>query len=452
MVKNELRVGEPRLCHLIDGHPDTPETVVMLQNTGDAITATFPISGMASLQRGPYDRWWSPNVMFGDDPDRTKYSYSPPSVMVVYDDTGPVVLVGCHATGGAHRTFIAGKGVLVADFAVLGGRNLKYDRINGMRTTSSAYRKWSEGSAIAISRQTDDAGRCESLTLTLQRVDSMRVSRRLNLSVRGDWSSTPVPDGYDVRESLAFQTLVKRPRSWFEHLDLHIDILDLVSLAAWRNCAFQEIYVNREEDPLKALGGNAIGQQWLSVLSHRLSGDDLTDCGGRFLFSYGDMAPGGIDTWFRLRKDYGRALDYLIRILRSGHTWSPQSAIMSGVALEQLGYLIDVNDNDEAHLNGRNQMSFKDALGVILDDMETLPFEMDEVEDWKERCRGVYMGAKHGDREEPDHLTMLNTLRENLLLLRYWVAQRLGVKGEILKSNLIRDPLRSGFISVDPVI
>ena len=125
---------------------------------------------------------------------------------------------------------------------------------------------------------------------------------------------------------------------------------------------------------------------------------------------------------------------------------------MSGVALEQLGYLIDVNDNDEAHLNGRNQMSFKDALGVILDDMETLPFEMDEVEDWKERCRGVYMGAKHGDREEPDHLTMLNTLRENLLLLRYWVAQRLGVKGEILKSNLIRDPLRSGFISVDPVI
>ncbi len=59
----------------------------------------------------------------------------------------------------------------------------------------------------------------------------------------------------------------------------------------------------------------------------------------------------------------------------------------------------------------------------------------------------IYMGVKHGDREEADHLTTLNTLRENLLVLRYWIAQRLGVNGEILDHNLLWDPLHSGFVS-----
>lgn len=446
MAENELHVGEPRLCHLIDGDPDTPEAVVMLQNTGDAITATFPISGMASLQRGPYDRWWFRDIEYADDLDRAKYSYSPPPVLMVYDDAGPVVLVGCRATGGARQTFSAGKGVILADFAVLGGRNLKYGEINGMRTTSPAYRKWSGGSVIEIIQETDDTGRLESLTLTLHQVESMKVAQRLNLSARQNWSSTPALDGYDVRESLTFQTLVKRPRSWLEHLDPHIDILDLISIAAWKNCAFQKISVNREDDPAKGPHGT-VGERWSNVVSHRLPGDDLTDCDGHFLFSYGDMNKGGINRWLRLRKDYGRALDYLLRILRSGHTWSPQSAVMSGIALEQLGYLIEMKRGSGSRLNERGGLSFKNALDVILGDMKTLPINQDEVEDWKDRCRNLYMGAKHGDRQEVDHLTMLNTLRENLLVLRYWIAGRLGVSSKALDCNLPWDPLRSRFIS-----
>ncbi|QKD80090.1 HEPN domain-containing protein [Actinomyces marmotae] len=447
MAENKLVVGEPRLCYLIHGSSDTPETVVMLQDTGDAITVTFPISGMASPQCRPHDRWWSPHIEFEDDPDRTKYSYSPPPVMIVYDDAGPVVLVGCHATGRARQTTIAGKGVLVVDFAILGGRTLNYDQINGMRTTSSAYRKWLSGSSINIETHSDDAGRLESLTMTLRRVDGENLSRKLNLSTHYDSTSTPTTDGYNIRESLTFQTSVAHPRKLREHLDIHLSILDLVSLAAWKNCTFKTIRVNRKDDPLTAPSGKGVHERWLEVLSHQSPGDDLTDCKARFLFFHGDMAPNGIDQWLGLREDYGRALDYLMRILRSGHTWSPQSAVMSGIALEQLGYLIEVQQNQGARLNDRGQLSFKDALEVILKDMDTLPLKEDEVEDWKERCRNVYMGAKHGDREETDHLTTLNTLRENLLVLRYWVAQRLGVSGEILDRNLPQDPLHSGFVS-----
>ena len=414
----------------------------MLRDTGNAIEATFPIAGMVD-SGGSYDRWWSRGVTYGDDPD---YSYSPPSVMLLYDDNGSVVLIGCRATEWK-RTLNAGRGVIVADFAVIGGESLDYGKINGMRTASPAYSQWMGGSSISVNRDVDQSDRLQSLTLSLKRVEDVQVSQRFSLSARWDWRVMPVLGGYDVRESLVFQTVVEDPREWSAHLNLHLAVLDLISIAAWKNCAFSEIYVNRRDDPEKALAGNILGVRWAEVMSRVLPGDDLSDCGKNFLFTYNDASSGVIDIWFQLKMDYGRALDYLLRILRSGHTWSPQSAVISSIALEQLGYLIEDHDNSRSHLDNRGQLHFKDALGVILDDMEAIPIGCDDVEGWKERCRNVYMGAKHADREEADHLTMLNTLRENLLVLRYWIAQRLGVSGDVLERNLARDPLKSGFVA-----
>lgn len=423
MIENKLRVGEPRLCRLVDGNPNTPEAVVMLQDTGDAIETTFPLSGMAEPDDGPYDRWWSQGAYYGDDPDREKYSYAPPSTMLLYDSGGCVVLVGCHA---ARRISgpAAGTGVVVSDFAVLGTENLKYDLINGMRTESRAFLRWVKKSATRIIEGADESGRVQSARAD---AESIRVSQKLNMTMRRLRRSTPVPGGHDVREPLAFQSLAQDPRHWNEHLQLHVAVLNLVSIAAWKNCAFRALYVNRVDDP------NMGVERWAEVVTHVLPGDDMTDCDGHFLFTYGDMAEGDIDEWFRLYEIYGRALSYLIRILRSGYTWSTSSAVMSGIALEQLGYLIEVE-------NGRNkQISFNHALDVVLDDMYMVPLE--SKEDWKECCKKVYMGAKHGNRPEPDHLMTLNILRENLLVLRYWIAQRLGVPGDVLNQNLMRDPL-----------
>lgn len=333
----------------------------------------------------------------------------------------------------------AGTGVVVADFAVLGAKNIKYDRINGMRTESSAFLRWIRRTAIEADKITDETGLVRSMRIDLHETDSIALSRKLNMSMRQRWSSITVPGGLDVREFLTFQSFVEQPCLWGEHLQLHVGVLDLVSIAAWRNCAFRSVYVSRADDPLKM--GGATYDRWNEVATHVLPGEDLTDCGGHFLFSYDNMTQGAVDKWFRLRDDYSRALDYLLRILRSGHTWSIQSAIMSAIALEQLGYLIEIKKNGGGKLNGRDQLSFNNALTVVLDDMTVIPFGVEDVDDWKERCNRVYMGAKHGDRDEPDHLTALNTLRENLLVLRYWVAQQLGVSGDVLNQNLTWDPL-----------
>ena len=165
----------------------------MLRDTGDAIEATFPISGMAG-SGGAYDRWWSRGITYGDDPDRVNYSYSPPSVMLLHDSSGSVVLIGCRATGW-ERMLNAGKGIIVADFAVLGGKSLDYDQINGMRTTSPAYRHWMGASSISINRDADHLDRLQSLTLSLKRVEDFQVSQKFGLSARLDWKVMPVLGG-----------------------------------------------------------------------------------------------------------------------------------------------------------------------------------------------------------------------------------------------------------------
>ena len=130
-------------------------------------------------------------------------------------------------------------------------------------------------------------------------------------------------------------------------------------------------------------------------------------------------------------------------MLRSDRMWSHASVVQSGVALEALGYLIDTTKNAGVNLNSRKQIKFKTALQVVLDDLTELPFT--DAGDWINRANAVYMGSKHPDRPEPDSLTMLNTLQENLLIIRYWIAQRLGVTAKSLRQGLRTDPLANEF-------
>lgn len=83
MTKNELIVGEPRLGWFIDGNEDTDSISVMLRDTGTTIQLSVPLQGMFG-PNDPYDRWWSQGAVFDDDPDRSKHTYNPPNVLLMW--------------------------------------------------------------------------------------------------------------------------------------------------------------------------------------------------------------------------------------------------------------------------------------------------------------------------------------------------------------------------------
>ena len=117
---------------------------------------------------------------------------------------------------------------------MLGAKNIKYDRINGMRTESPAFLRWIWKTSIEADKTTDETGLVQSMRISLRETGSISLSRKLKMSMRQRWSATSVPGGLDVRESLTFQSVVKQPRSWGEHLQLHVGVLDLVSIEIGR--------------------------------------------------------------------------------------------------------------------------------------------------------------------------------------------------------------------------
>lgn len=429
MAGNDLIQGEPRLGWFVDGNPDTDHTAVMLRDTGAAIELTIPLMEMRGGD-DPYGRWWSSGTLFMDDPDRSKYSYLPPRVLMMRDDYGAVVLVGCRSSGYRSNRGV-GRGRIVANYAVLGGESLDYEKVRGMRTEMPALASWTRLSGMKVSVERDDENRAKSVQMTLTNSPPVALAQRMNLTMQPTWRTQQPPGTFIATEGVKLETMVTKAQSWDEHLQVHAALLDLVSIAAWRPFGFSVVEVQRADEER---GGRA----WLEVATHRLPKHEEWDKEPRFLFPYHEVAPQGVERWLSLRRDYGRVVGPLLNILRSDEPWSHASLVQSGISLEMLGYLVDTIKNHGANLNGRSQMNFKVGLQVILDDMVTKPFS--DTAGWIDRAYAAYMGAKHPDRAEPDSLDMLNALRENLLVLRFWIALQLGAKPETLDDRVRTEP------------
>ena len=462
MADNELIVSEPRLGWLIDSNPKTPETAAMLRDTGSIIELRIPLQGMLR-EDGPYARWWSSLTMHADDPEQTKYSYTPPRVMLFHDDRGFVALVGCRASG-ARQARHAGYGVIVANYAVLDGRSSKYDKINGMRSDIPAMAAWTGISSMAVKPNNDAEGLLEAVQVELKRLPPVSISRTLNLVIHPLWDASQRHADFSTRERIMLETKVKDARSWEEYLMVHGAVWDLVSIAAWKPFSVARLEVCRSDDLSRTSRG--MTERWRRVATHRLPqyGDDDSRKLS-FLFWYDNIGARGVNRWLRLRKTYAAALDPFLSILRSDEPWSDANVVQIGIVLEKLGYLIDTNKNEGANRNGRNQLSFSDALQVILDDMSVKPFvdentTSDDMPDdessagntsdaWKANIRAAYMGLKHADCELPDSLDLINALRKSILVVRFWVAHQLGVHENVLTEGRKYDPLSKPFIGID---
>lgn len=446
MEKNRLSPDSPRLGWLYLTPGSEPgEVPAMLLDKDSSVQLTLPLSE-AYDREAPYSRWWSDGIMHMDDPDRSKHSYAPPRSLVFQDTLGTVSLVGCRSTN-YRSSMVAGHGTVVANYAVLGGRSFGYEHINGMRTESPAISAWTKLSAISSRREHDDRHRVKALHMTLSSPPDVPLARSMNLALRVAWRTDPKPGTFVATEAVQVETLTKDVRGWPDHLRHHGAMLDLVTIAGWKPFGFSKVMVRLDSDVVEGPRGSREVPRWLQVVAHGLPEQSEPFDAVKFLFPYAEVGPRGVKRWLRLREDYARVIEPLLSIVRSDAPWSVASVVHSGIALESLGYLIDVYDNDGANLNSRKAISFNNGLRVILEDMAVKPFD---TEGWIERANESYMGAKHADRGEmPDVVDMINSLRENLNILRFWIALRLGVRPQTLLDNMRFDPNSSPFRAVE---
>lgn len=444
MADNELVLDEPRVGWLIDGNPETDLLGAMLRDTGDAIELTIPLLDRAA--RNPYRRWWSWGVRYGDDPDRTRHSYTPPRVLEFRDHLGSVILVGCRATAANIRSGV-GQGRIVANFAVLGASNRDYERLNGLRTEIPALREWTRSSGIVWDTEDDEAGLPRSLNVKASSPPTIRLARSLNLSMRSTWKTATDGGSFTIDEAHVLETSVRRPRPWEDHLRLHAAVLDLVSIAAWRPFGYAQIEVNRTDDPHLDHQGIDHGPRWASVASHRLMRHAAEDRVPRFLFYFSEIGVPGVRRWLRLRREHSMTIGPVLNVLRSDSAWSLANVVQGGIALEALGYGIEVLKNNGRNLNGRGQLAFRTAVDNVLEDLAFDP--LDDAEGWKQRACEIHPALKHPNRPDPDILDAINTHRETIVVIRCWIAAALGVPADLIANRLAIDPLASPFSWLD---
>src|SRR5690606_41015129 len=134
-VPDDLLVNKPRIGWFYDGDESTPATATLLQDTGEEITLTTPWVEEGG-KSGAYARgFYGPNVIVGDDRDRTRYSHSVPPVLHFKNSDGLVALVGCRSRGGRSPMGRgAGHGVVGVQFAVVGAGPYDYGEIHGLRS------------------------------------------------------------------------------------------------------------------------------------------------------------------------------------------------------------------------------------------------------------------------------------------------------------------------------
>ncbi|WP_158297137.1 ApeA N-terminal domain 1-containing protein [Zhihengliuella sp. ISTPL4] len=442
----EVSAGTPRLGVMVDGSGSDEAPVAMFLDNGSSLELTLVVDPAVRLSER-YERWWGRSVMHMDDPDRTRRSYEPPRSLGFRDSYGTLVLVGCRSTDSRTTGGGSGHGKLVANFAVVDGQWLDYEQINGLRTDAPGVAAWTRLSGIRVDVQRDDRRRARSVRMDLESPADIRLAGAMNLGMHLHWRTDNPRGRFSAEEVVQLQTLVRDRRTWDDHLDLHGAVLDLAAISAWEPFGFNSIEVQIDNDRVRTGEDTYSDPQWRKVATHRLVKHEAWKEGPRFLFPFADVGPRGIKRWLRIRRDYKQVIDAMARVLYSDEPWGISSVVHSGIAFEALGYMIDLRKNDGAHLNGRKQMNFKPGLRVILADMELVP--LDDAEGWIERSYAAYMGSKHVDRAMPDSLDLLNTLRENLLVLRFWIGLKIGVPAATLENLLQRDQLSSQFIALD---
>lgn len=436
-MANELLAGRARLGWFFDDDPATPQTATLLEDTGNALTLTLP--WINERPTGQYERWFhGTTTRFGDDPDRTKYRYEVPELLHFRDVDGPVALVGCRGAGmQSNSAYGQGRGVIRITFAVLGGGGCDYTRINGMRTQVPSLGEWVGLRSIDSSYSLTDDQRLRSLDLHLESPDPVRLDRRLNLQLRPSFFSRPAADDItEIGEPLQVETRARDARPWTEHLALHNTVRDLVDVASWRPSGTSGIWALRDDDPERALSGRAVGDRWSPVRSYVVR-EHQPRTRSQFLFGFNDLGAAGFRRWARLRQEYARGLDPILAYF--DHPAMPAEALLlqTNIGFEAIGYHLALESGASRHLAGGEGHQPR-LLRIAAQLPLSPPFDTKE---WATQATAAYNGVKHANRTMPDPSVVYQTLIQSWVVLRLWVAAKIGVPTAALERTTKIDHL-----------
>ena len=94
------------------------------------------------------------------------------------------------------------RGQIVANFAVLGGTHLPYEKLNGLRTEVPALAAWTRSSNMTVEVGSDERRQVQSVQMRLTGAEPIALARSMNLELRSSWRTKRPMGGFEAYESV----------------------------------------------------------------------------------------------------------------------------------------------------------------------------------------------------------------------------------------------------------
>ncbi|WP_460691352.1 ApeA N-terminal domain 1-containing protein, partial [Nocardioides flavus (ex Wang et al. 2016)] len=173
---------------------------------------------------------------------------------------------------------------------------------------------------------------------TVKHQEPVAISRALNAQIRPAYSvmASSVPGQTTLADEMRVKTSARRARPWREHLDIHQGVRDLLVVAGWRDFGTWNVSVSRQDDPERALAGNALGERWARVSTYAMPKPTGNEQSNRFLFRFDDIGARGVSRWLGLRHRHRRAIAGMIHSVGTPAVALETAISEAGAALEQV--------------------------------------------------------------------------------------------------------------------
>lgn len=391
----------------------------MLQDRGGQIQLVVPYRSDDARLARRIEGWFLAEDADGRD--------SPPDEVWFSDNLGSVSLVGLRAVGGSlFSSRPVAECVLAVSFAAFSGdRGVSYASVNEMTADIEGLARWVGIRSVQHNRHPDS----DEVTLTITPSVVVPLDPHLDHSLisGATWGVPAIFPGMStVDEQGLSRTRAESPAPLAEHLDRHNAVRELLELSAWREIGVRTLKVRRRDDPITVLSGDALGPRTAEIRTYAVPPSSDATSNFDFLFDFDHVGADGFRRWLDVREQFKRGIGAMTFSLH--HRGGSLDGYISdaGIGLEEIGHQI-LGPSP----NSRWRSHYELLKAVAAECSATLPFN---GATWAENSTEVYNGVKHADRRTPDLDTMVNSLRQNRIVFRAWVARRIGVPdGALLK-------------------
>lgn len=346
-------------------------------------------------------------------------------------------------SGVGTKTFEVGRVVRTSE-------SIDHDQVHGMVSELEGFDRWAEQQSISQELIfKEQLGEPPVAVLKAEVRQPTLLGSSFKVQANAGYllpSHDPDSTSYTIHNVATLRSETEDLRLWSEHQQIHRMVQDLMCLVYSYPCelTIKEILRTDNQPYFQDNHGSEGKYYWHEAyasnfgrtrhLEPRKQIEDFEP-----LFKLSDTNPADVESWIENFDKWSRPTWIAVESIFQPHLAAESKMLLMGSALEALGYAIWLYEEHDGEMpSGRKPSAARYFERVA----ETLPWselnisEEETAKEWSEKFNAVYKGCKHADNDIPGGLEAHYRAKQGLLVIRCWLAKKLGIKDETLIKNI----------------